>query len=104
MEIMVKRTSIRIAWVSAGTLFLVVGFLMTTNKAVWISTICLQGSMTIVCWINRTILQFIRFGGRRAMPKAGLKPIFSVEEAARGKLDTAKSTTMSSSSSVAPEP
>ncbi|GMH79731.1 hypothetical protein TL16_g08247 [Triparma laevis f. inornata] len=105
MEIMVKRTSIRIAWVSAGTLFLVVGFLMTTNKAVWISTICLQCSMTIVCWINRTILQFIRFGGRRAMLKAaGLKPIFSVEGAARGKLDTAKSTTMSSSSSVAPEP
>lgn len=103
MEMMVKGTSKRIAFVSAGTLVLVVLFLMTTNNNVWLSTVSLQGSMTIVCYINSTILRFIRFGGRRAMIKAGLKPIFKVEGAQQGKLDV-KNTTTSTSSSVAPEP
>ncbi|GMI26218.1 hypothetical protein TeGR_g10229 [Tetraparma gracilis] len=103
MEMMVKGTSKRIAFVSAGTLVLVVLFLMTTNNNVWLSTVSLQGSMTIVCYINSTILCFIRFGGRRAMIKAGLKPIFKVEGAQQGKLDV-KNTTTSTSSSVAPEP
>ena len=41
--------------------------------------------------LMQRILKFIRFGGRRALARTGLRPIFKVEGVKQGKLDNGDS-------------
>ena len=90
MDVMVKKTAKEVS-LSCGAIFICCAlFIMTTNTNVWLSTPGIEGGMTIAWYMCVKVLQFVRFGGRRAMLKAGLKPIFSVEAAKTGKLDINK--------------
>ena len=100
MDVMVKGTAKEVSKLCLGILFLTVLFIMTTNSNVWLSTPGIEGGMTLAWYMMNSVLKFIRFGGRRAMIKAGLKPIYGVEQAKTGKLDVNKgpgSTTVESS-------
>ena len=100
MEKMVDQTS---KWAGKGallTLLLVALFIMFTNNIVWFSTLGIQGGMQVLMFVLTSVVRFIRFGGRRAMNKEGLTPVFACEKAKQGKLDERRS---SASSTVAPE-
>jgi hypothetical protein len=87
MDVMVKKTAKEISLLCGIMFFLVVLFVQTTNANVWLSTVGIQGGLTCAWLSCMYVLRFIRFGGRRAMIKAGLKPIFACEMVKAGKLD-----------------
>ncbi|GMH71558.1 hypothetical protein TrRE_jg1524 [Triparma retinervis] len=97
MDVMVDSTAMMVGKGSLCTLMCVMMFIMFTNGNVWLSTIGIEGGMQLLLFTTLLVIRFIRFGGRRAMAKAGLKPVFSCEAAKIGKLDKDKT-----SSSVAP--
>lgn len=101
MEEMVDSTAKSVGKGSLVTLLCVMMFIMFTNGNVWLSTIGIEGGMQFLLITTLLVIRFIRFGGRRAMAKAGLKPVFACEAAKVGKLDSGSSS-KSTTASVAP--